>query len=188
MSESPAEVTHSASLRSGTAIRARFTVDSCARRRSRFDTLSDTLRSGHGCDFWTRLDPEFANSLSKTTDLDTSGRGWTAHNVIRNQQVSGSSPLAGSNKLNNSLRSRVQTDPTRVTTVSPPIRRWIGLATPTPRRSTNSSGQPAHSTRGQPSPPPDRCGTDRRSPASLKASDTNQPPAAEVRPAGRRRQ
>ena len=32
----------------------------------------------------------------ETTDLDTSGCGWTAHNVIRNQQVSGSSPLAGS--------------------------------------------------------------------------------------------
>ena len=45
----------------------------------------------------TRLDPEFANSLSKTTDLDPSGPGWTAPNVIRNQQVSGSSPLAGSN-------------------------------------------------------------------------------------------
>ena len=104
----------------------------------------------------------------------------TGRVAIRNQQVSGSSPLAGSNRLNNLQRSRVQTDPTRVTTVSPPIRRWIGLATPTPRRSTNSSGQPAHSTRGQPSPPPDRCGTDRRSPASLKASDTNQPPAAEA--------
>ena len=60
-----------------------ITVDSCARRRPRFDTLSDTLRSGHGCDFWTRLDPEFANSLSKTTDLDTSGRRWTAYNVNR---------------------------------------------------------------------------------------------------------
>ena len=30
----------------------------------------------------------------KNDDLDASGRGWTAHNVIRNQQVSGSSPLA----------------------------------------------------------------------------------------------
>ena len=43
-----------------------------ARWRPTFDALSDTLRSGHGCDFWTRLDPEFANSLSKTTDLDAS--------------------------------------------------------------------------------------------------------------------
>ena len=32
----------------------------------------------------------------KSDDLDTFGRDWTAHNVIRNQQVSGSSPLAGS--------------------------------------------------------------------------------------------
>ena len=30
-------------------------------------------------------------------DLDTSGRGWTGYIRIRNQQVSGSSPLAGSN-------------------------------------------------------------------------------------------
>ena len=37
----------------------------------------------------------------KNDDLDASGRGWTAPNVIRNQQVSGSSPLAGSNRLNN---------------------------------------------------------------------------------------
>ena len=37
----------------------------------------------------------------KNDDLDASGRGWTAPNVIRNQQVSGSSPLAGSNILNN---------------------------------------------------------------------------------------
>ena len=104
--------------------------------------------------------------------------------LLRNQQVSGSSPLAGSNRINNLRRSRVQTDPTRVTTVSPPIRRWSGLATPTPRRSTNSSGQPAHSTRGQASPPPDMCGTDRRSPASLKASDT-EPAAVRGDPAGR---
>ena len=66
MSESPAKVAH-ADLRSATAIRARFTVDSCARRRPRFDTLSDTLRSGRGCDFWTRLDPEFAIFLGKAT-------------------------------------------------------------------------------------------------------------------------
>ena len=32
----------------------------------------------------------------KNDDLDTSGSGWTAPNVIRNQQASGSSPLAGS--------------------------------------------------------------------------------------------
>ena len=32
----------------------------------------------------------------KSDDLDTSGRGWTARHRIRNQQVSGSSPLAGS--------------------------------------------------------------------------------------------
>ena len=41
------------------------------------DTLTDTLRSGHGCDFWTRLDPEFANPLGKTTiwtHLDVAGR------------------------------------------------------------------------------------------------------------------
>ena len=100
MSESPAEVAH-ADLRSGTAIRARFHGEFHARRRPRFDTLSDTLRSAHGCDFRTRLDPQFANSVSKTADLDTSERGWTAHDVIRNQQVSGSSPLAGSNRINN---------------------------------------------------------------------------------------
>ena len=29
-------------------------------------------------------------------DPDTSGRSWTVQNVISNQQVSGSSPLAGS--------------------------------------------------------------------------------------------
>ena len=103
MSESPAEVAY-ADLRSGTAIRARFHGEFHARRRPRFDTLSDTLRSGHGCDFRTRLDREFANSLSKTADLDTSERGWTAHDVIRNQQVSGSSPLAGSNRINNLQR------------------------------------------------------------------------------------
>ena len=33
-------------------------------------------------------------------DPDTSGRSWTVPNVIRNQQVSGSSPLAGSNRIN----------------------------------------------------------------------------------------
>ncbi len=37
----------------------------------------------------------------KNDDLDATGRGWTAHNVIRNQQVSGSSPLSGSNRINN---------------------------------------------------------------------------------------
>ena len=37
-----------------------------ARRRPRFDTLSDTLRSGRGCDIWTWLDPEFENSLGNT--------------------------------------------------------------------------------------------------------------------------
>ena len=76
MSESPAEVAH-ADLRSGTAIRARFHCGFCARRRPRFDTLTDTLRSGHGCDFWTWLDPEFANSLRKTpiwTPPDVAGQ------------------------------------------------------------------------------------------------------------------
>ena len=120
----------------------------------------------------------------KNDDLDTSGRGWTGHIRIRNQQVSGSSPLAGSNRINNLRRSRVQTDPTRVTTVSPPIRRWIGPATPTPRRSTNSSGQPAHSTPGQPSPPPDRCGTDRRSPRQSEGV-RHEPAAGRGGPAGR---
>ena len=37
----------------------------------------------------------------KRADLDTSGRGWTGYIRIRNQQVSGSSPLAGSNRINN---------------------------------------------------------------------------------------
>ena len=37
----------------------------------------------------------------KNDDLDASGRGWTAPTVIRNQQVSGSSPLAGYNRINN---------------------------------------------------------------------------------------
>ena len=36
-------------------------------RVSEFDTLTDTLRSGRGRDFWTRLDPEFANPLRKRT-------------------------------------------------------------------------------------------------------------------------
>ena len=40
----------------------------------------------------------------KNDNLDASGRGWTAPNVIRNQQVSGSSPLAGSNRINNLQR------------------------------------------------------------------------------------
>ena len=36
----------------------------------------------------------------KSDDLDTSERDWTARHRIRNQQVSGSSPLAGSNRIN----------------------------------------------------------------------------------------
>ena len=66
MIESPAGVAH-ADLRSGTAIRARFHCGFYAGRRPRFDTLTDTLRSGRGWDIWTWLDPEFANSLGKTT-------------------------------------------------------------------------------------------------------------------------
>ncbi len=119
----------------------------CARRRPRFDTL----RSGRGCDFWTRLDPEFANFLEKTTiptHPDAAGRPSIGFVISRSAvRVRSPAPLESITLR----RSRVQTYPTRVTTVSPPIRRWIGLATPPPRRSTNSSGQPAHSTRGQPS-------------------------------------
>ena len=65
-------------------LRPEPTVDSTARRGPRFDTLSDTLRSGRGCDFWTRLDPEFANAdpfPGKNYDLDTFGRGWTVPNL-----------------------------------------------------------------------------------------------------------
>ena len=65
-SESPTEIAH-ADVSSGTAIRARFHCGFFARRHPRFDTLSDTLRSGRGCDIWTWLDPEFENSLGKTT-------------------------------------------------------------------------------------------------------------------------
>ena len=48
-----------------------------ARRGPRFDTLTDTLRSGLGRDPWTRLESQFANSLSKTTiwtHSDVAGR------------------------------------------------------------------------------------------------------------------
>ena len=108
--------------------------------------------------------------------------------MIRNQQVSGSSPLAGSNGINNLQRSRVQTDPTRVTTVSPLCHHQFdgGSAPPHPRREgrPNSSAQPAHSTRGQPSPPPDRCGTDRRSPRQSEGV-RHEPAAGRGGPAGR---
>ena len=101
MSESAAAVAHSEPPFRNCDSNPKFHGKFCARRRPRFDTLSDTLRSGRGCDFWTRLDPEFAIFRGENDDLDASGRGWTAPNVIRNQQVSGSSPLAGSNKINN---------------------------------------------------------------------------------------
>ena len=63
----------------------------------------------------------------QTTDLDTCGRRWTVHNVIRNQQVSGSSPLAGSNRINNLQRFQCERSGQRVTTVSPTTRRWIDV-------------------------------------------------------------
>ena len=59
--------------------------------------------------------------------------------LVRNQQVSGSSPLAGSNRLNNLRRSRIQTDPTRVTTVSPTTRRPVDIDTPPARRAGEGS-------------------------------------------------
>ena len=66
----------------------------------------------------------------KNDDLDASGRGWTARHRIRNQQVSGSSPLAGSNRINNLQGSRFE----RRRRVSPwchqPPRRRIAIDTP----------------------------------------------------------
>ena len=62
--------------------------------------------------------------------------------LIRNQQVSGSSPLAGSNSINNLRRSRIQTDPTRVTTVSPTTRRPVDIDTPPARRAGEGSTRP----------------------------------------------
>ncbi len=76
VSESAAEVAHSEPpFRSCDSSPIHGGFD--ARQHPRFDTLSDTLRSGHGCDFWTRLDPEFANALRKTpiwTYVDAAGR------------------------------------------------------------------------------------------------------------------
>ena len=71
--------------------------------------------------------PEFPK---KNDDLDISGRDWTAHDVIRNQQVSGSSPLAGSNRINNLQRFQCERGGHRVTTVSPTTRRWIDVDIP----------------------------------------------------------
>ena len=146
------------------------TVDSTLGGAPRFDTLSDTLRSGHGCDFWTRLDPEFANSLSKTTDLDTSGRGWTAHNVIRNQQVSGSSPLAGSDRINNLQGFGLERTDPHVTIVSPPARWRVDVDAPPARRvgegrSTQASQPRSRRGGARPSPSTAKCGTGWRSPA-----------------------
>ena len=84
MSESPAEVAH-ADHRSGTAIRARSHCGFHARRHPRLDTLSDTLRSGRGCDIWTWLDPEFENSLGKTpiwTPPDVVGQATSGFVII----------------------------------------------------------------------------------------------------------
>ena len=58
----------------------------CARRHPRFDTLTDTLRSGRGYDFWTRLDPEFANFLGKTpvwTPPDVAGQATLGFVISR---------------------------------------------------------------------------------------------------------
>ncbi len=85
MSESRAAVAP-ADLRSGTAIRARFPVDSALGGVPDFDTLSDTLRSGRGCDFWTWLDPEFENSLGKTpiwTPPDAAGQATSGFVISR---------------------------------------------------------------------------------------------------------
>ena len=62
-------------------------------------------------------------------DLDACGRGWTTHNVIRNQQVSGSSPLAGSNRINNLQRSAAG--------------RSLAVSTPCPAVSITPRGQAA---------------------------------------------
>ena len=107
MSESPAEVVH-ADLRSGAAIPARFHCGSFARRHPRFDTLTDTLRSGRGCDFWDVAGSGIREFPKENADLDASGRGWTGYIRIRNQQVSRSSPLASSNKINNLQGSNFQ--------------------------------------------------------------------------------
>ena len=147
MSESPAEVAH-ADLRSGTAIRARFHCGFHARRRPRFDTLTDTLRSGRGWDFRTWLDPEFENSLGKHDDLDTSGRGWTGYIRIRNQQVSGSSPLAGSNRINN-LKGLARS---AIAAVSALCRH------PPPHRPARTSVARQHRERPRPTPPLSRRG------------------------------
>ena len=50
--------------------------------------------------------------------------------MIRNQQVSGSSPLAGSNRINNLQGFQYQRSGQRVTTVSPTTRRRIDVDIP----------------------------------------------------------
>ena len=51
----------------------------CQRARPpKFDTLSDTLRSGRPCDFWTPLEAKGSDSLKKQAVLDASAHPWTA--------------------------------------------------------------------------------------------------------------
>ena len=103
-------------VRSGAAIRARFTVDS---------TLGGTRDL---TPYLTPTEPTPMRYLDvagsgirefprKNDDLDTSRRGWTARRRIRNQQVSGSSPLAGSNRINDLQGSSAIGDCGRVGTM-----------------------------------------------------------------------
>ena len=154
MSESCAAVAH-ADLRSGTAIRARFPVDSALGGVPDFDTLSDTLRSGRGCDFWTRLDPEFANFLGKTTiwtPPDVAGQA-TSRFVISRSAVRVRSPAPIKSTTYEDQGSNRPTPCHHCVTTTRP---WIRLATPTLRRSINSSRpdrvldpRPAVTTAGQ---------------------------------------
>ena len=90
-----------------------------ARRHPRFETLTDTLRSGRGRDFWTRLDPEFANSLGKTTiwtHPDLAGRPRMRFVISRSAvRVRSPAPLEAI-----TYRDR---DSERSGTVSPPCHR-----------------------------------------------------------------
>ena len=66
-----------------------------------------------------------ANPSTKCTPLDAIELGWIGGNRLRNQQVSGSSPLAGSNRINNFTGIEILAKQGGVTTVSPTTRRRV---------------------------------------------------------------
>ena len=75
----------------------------CTWRRARlprFDTLSDTLRSGRPCDLWTPLEAKVADFLNKPAILDAGGHHRTARISSLNLRDRGSSPwrLTNSNQ------------------------------------------------------------------------------------------